>query len=309
MSSYSQKVKTEAMGVQGLSKLEMLGEIKAAISGKNGESERGIEIKFENITLASRFYGILQELTKLRIAIKYSISKKFGEHKVYTVTIFNQKGYSEFVASLRNITNSVAIANEEILKGVIRGYFLYFGYVKSPEKEYAMDFFIDSEGASEEFLGLLQALDKKAFNTVKKNKNLVYLRNSEDIMDILVSVGAIKEFYRYEETTMMKDLKNKTIREMNWEVANETKTLNSANRQIKMIEHIEEVCGLSSLTPVVKEIAEIRLQYSESSLQEIADLIGISKSGVKNRFRRLEEIYNKLILEEGQKNESNEDNL
>lgn len=309
MSSYSQKVKKEAMSIQGLSNLEMLGEIKAAIAGKDGCGEKGIEVRFENITLASRFYGILQELTKLRIAIKYSISKKFGEHKVYTVSIFPQKGYNDFVNSLRGITNSVAIANEEILKGVIRGYFLYFGYVKSPEKEYAMDFFIDSREASEEFQTLLSALDKKATSTLKKNKNLVYLRNSEDIMDIFVFVGAVQEFYRYEETTMIKDLKNKTIREMNWEVANETKTLNSANRQIKMIEYIEEVCGLSSLTPVVKEIAEIRLQHSESSLQEIADLIGISKSGVKNRFRRLEEAYNKLKSEEGQEEKSNETDL
>ncbi|MGL5578559.1 MAG: helix-turn-helix domain-containing protein, partial [Fusobacteriaceae bacterium] len=67
--------------------------------------------------------------------------------------------------------------------------------------------------------------------------------------------------------------------------------------------------GLSSLTPVIKEIAEIRLRYSESSLQEIADMIGISKSGVKNRFRRLEEIYNKIKAEEGQEKESNEGNL
>ena len=97
----------------------------------------------------------------------------------------------------------------------------------------------------------------------------------------------------------MKDLKNKTIREMNWEVANETKTLNSANRQLKMIEYIEEEYGLGNLSPVLKEIAELRLKYTESSFQEIADLIGISKSGVKNRFRRLEDFYNEISQDEG----------
>ena len=30
------------------------------------------------------------------------------------------------------------------------------------------------------------------------------------------------------------------------------------------------------------------------SLQELADLIGVSKSGIRNRFRRLEDIYNNL---------------
>ncbi|MGL4402230.1 MAG: DNA-binding protein WhiA [Fusobacteriaceae bacterium] len=309
MSSYSQKVKKEVMGIQGLSKLQIMGEIKAAIMGKGALNINCIDLKFENIALASRFYGLLQEVTKLRIGIKYSISKKFGEHKVYTVSIYPQKGYNEFIDSLRKITNSVTVANEEVFTGIIRGFFLYFGYIKSPEKEYALDFFIDSEIGAGDFLSLLLAIEKKASHTAKKNKNLVYLRNSEDIMDILVTVGALQEFFKYEETTMMKDLKNKTIREMNWEVANETKTLNSANRQLKMIEYIDNVCGLSSLTPVIKEIAEIRLRYSESSLQEIADMIGISKSGVKNRFRRLEEIYNKIKAEEGQEKESNEGNL
>lgn len=308
MSSYSQKVKNEVMGIQGLSNLQIMGEIKAVIIGKFSNTKY-IEIKFESIALASRFYGLLQEATNLKIGIKYSISKKFGEHKVYTVTIPQQKGYTEFIDSMKNFTNSVAIANEDVYKGIIRGFFLYFGYIKSPEKEYALDFFIDSQNGAESFLDLLVAIEKKASLTVKKNKNLVYLRNSEDIMDIMVTVGALQEFFRYEETTMMKDLKNKTIREMNWEVANETKTLDSANRQIKMIEYIEEVSGLSSLTPVVKEIAEIRLRYQESSLQEIAEMIGISKSGVKNRFRRLEDIYNKMKVEEGEEKKGNEGNI
>ena len=297
--SYSQKVKREVMAITGLSQLEMLGEVRTAITSKDGIKENKIEIKFDNISMASRFYGLLQEITKLKIVIKYSISKNFGEHKIYNVSIPNQKGYKEFLQKLLGVTNSLILSNEHFLKGCVRGYFLYSGYVKSPEKEYAMDFFIDSSDGAQELYDLLLALDKKVFKTIKKNKNLVYLRNSEDIMDILVTVGSMQEFFKFEETTMMKDLKNKTIREMNWEVANETKTLNSANRQLKMIEYIEEEYGLGNLSPVLKEIAELRLKYTESSFQEIADLIGISKSGVKNRFRRLEDFYNEISQDEG----------
>lgn len=297
--SYSQMVKKEVMNKVGLSHFEILGEIKTAISSKNGIKNSKIEVKFDNITIASRFYGLLQEITTLKIVIKYSISKNFGEHKVYNVSIPNQRGFKEFVEKLNSITTGMLLGNEELLKGGMRGYFLYSGYVKSPEKEYAMDFFIDSEEGAMELYEILLALDKKVFKTIKKNKNLIYLRNAEDIMDILVTMGSMHEFFKFEETTMMKDLKNKTIREMNWEVANETKTLNSANKQIKIIEYIDEVYGIESLTPVLKEIAEIRLKYTESSFQEIADIIGISKSGVKNRFRRLEDFYNELRNEDG----------
>lgn len=119
-------------------------------------------------------------------------------------------------------------------------------------------------------------------------------------MDILVINGSIKEFYKYEETTMMKDLKNKTIREMNWEVANETKTLNTGIKQIKQINYIGAKIGINNLTPVLEEVAFLRLQNPESSLQELAEMIGISKSGIRNRFRRIEEIYNQLLEENGE---------
>ena len=117
-------------------------------------------------------------------------------------------------------------------------------------------------------------------------------------MDIMVVIGSIQAFFNYEEMTMIKDLKNKTIREMNWEVANETKTLNTGNNQIKMINYIENSIGLNNMSSVLEEVAIIRLDNPESSLQEIAEIIGISKSGVRNRFRRIEEIYNKLLEEE-----------
>ncbi|WP_297937357.1 DNA-binding protein WhiA [uncultured Campylobacter sp.] len=101
-----------------------------------------------------------------------------------------------------------------------------------------------------------------------------------------------------ETENLVKNLKNKTIREMNWEVANETKTLNTGNYQIKMIKYIGEKIGLNSLSPVLEEAAFLRLNNPEDSLQSLADMINISKSGIRNRFRRIEEIYNSLLEEE-----------
>ncbi len=116
-------------------------------------------------------------------------------------------------------------------------------------------------------------------------------------MDILVLIGAVKSFFAYEEVTMVKDLKNKTIREINWEIANETKTLNTAQKQMRMIETIRDNGGLIQLSDVLKEMAQTRLDNPESSLTELANIIGLSKSGVRNRFRRIEEIYNEIIEE------------
>ncbi len=137
-------------------------------------------------------------------------------------------------------------------------------------------------------------MGKKVFQTDKKNKNLVYLRNSEDILDIVFMIGGVSSFFEFEEVTVNKEIRNKINRNINWEIANETKKISTSEKQIKIIEAIDKKMGLSELSNVLREAAELRIKNEEMSLQELADLIGVSKSGIRNRFRRLEDIYNNL---------------
>lgn len=296
--SYTYNVKQEILANEMVTKIEKIAELSAILLSKNAFLENRIELRLENISLAKRVYKFIKETTELKLEIKYSISKRLGEHNVYIIIIPRQKGYKDFIDKMHNFNSDIISMSEEILKGFIRGIFLSCGYIKDPQKEYALDFFMDNDEAADKFFKILQNMGKKVFKTMKRNKPLVYLRNSEDIMDIMVLIGSIQSFFKYEETTMIKDLKNKTIREMNWEVANETKTLNTGNNQIKMIKYIDKTIGLNSMSSVLEEIAHVRLDNPESTLQEIAEIVGISKSGVRNRFRRIEEIYNNLIKKE-----------
>ena len=87
---------------------------------------------------------------------------------------------------------------------------------------------------------------------------------------------------------------------MNWEIENETKKLSAAEKQIMIINKIDEEIGLGELSEVLRETAVNRLKNEEMSLQELANLMSISKSGIKNRFRRLEEIYKNLSENRGE---------
>ena len=295
--SYSSNVKQEITQKIPVTNLECLAEISSIFENKANLVKEGIEIKMENSILAKRLYSLIKATSSLQFGIKYSITKKFTEHRIYVITLYKQKGLKEFLESFKFSFLDI-IQNDEIFKGYLRGFFLSCGYIKDPKKEYSLDFFVDNKELADKIDNILLSKKKKIFKTIKKNKILVYLRNSEDIMDILVSMNALKYFFEYEEITIIKNLKNKTIREMNWEVANETKTLNTGNYQIKMIKYIDEKLGLNTLTDVLKEAAMLRLNNPEDSLQSLADMINISKSGIRNRFRRIEEIYNNLLEEE-----------
>lgn len=295
--SYSSNVKQEITQKIPVTNLECLAEISSIFENKANLVKEGIEIKMENSILAKRLYSLIKATSSLQFGIKYSITKKFTEHRIYVITLYKQKGLKEFLESFKFSFLDI-IQNDEIFRGYLRGFFLSCGYIKDPKKEYSLDFFVDNKELADKIYNILLSKKKKIFKTIKKNKILVYLRNSEDIMDILVSINALKYFFEYEEITIIKNLKNKTIREMNWEVANETKTLNTGNYQIKMIKYIDEKLGLNTLTDVLKEAAMLRLNNPEDSLQSLADMINISKSGIRNRFRRIEEIYNNLLEEE-----------
>ena len=295
--SYSSNVKQEITQKIPVTNLECLAEISSIFENKANLVKEGIEIKMENSILAKRLYSLIKATSSLQFGIKYSITKKFTEHRIYVITLYKQKGLKEFLESFKFSFLDI-IQNDEIFRGYLRGFFLSCGYIKDPKKEYSLDFFVDNKELADKIYNILLSKKKKIFKTIKKNKILVYLRNSEDIMDILVSMNALKYFFEYEEITIIKNLKNKTIREMNWEVANETKTLNTGNYQIKMIKYIDEKLGLNTLTDVLKEAAMLRLNNPEDSLQSLADMINISKSGIRNRFRRIEQIYNNLLEEE-----------
>ncbi|MDR1835579.1 MAG: DNA-binding protein WhiA [Fusobacteriaceae bacterium] len=291
--SYTTRVKKELFGLRNVPADEKKAELLGILACKNAFSEERILLQVENLDVARRVWLTLRELTPLKIGIKYSVSRKLGTHKIFAVQVQRQKGYEAFLTELSDLRNLVK-TEEAIRNAFIRGAFLACGYIKDPRREHALDFFIDSEALAWELFALLERIGKKSFLTKKRGKYLLYLRNSEDIKDLLILTGALEEYFSYENVTILKELKNKTVREMNYEVANETKALNTGKKQVEMIRYIREKSGLNNLSGALSDVAFVRLQNPERSLQEIADIIGISKSGVRNRFKRIEEIYQDL---------------
>lgn len=304
--SYSAVLKREIFNKEISNKEEKYAELFGIFSAKKSFKKKGIHFSTENVSLAKRVYSNLRDVTKMDIQIKYQVDKKLGTHKIYEVislvTKNSEKEYKHLLNKMLSLKNFFEKKTEEQLSGIIRGFFLSCGYVKSPEKGYALDFFVDTEDSATYLYYLFKNMKKRVFQTDKKNKSLVYLRNSEDILDIIFLIGGVTSFFEFEEVVVNKEIRNRINRNINWEIANETKKLSASEKQIKMINFIEEKLGLENLTDVLKETAYLRLENGDLSLQELADLMEISKSGIKNRFRRLETVYKSLVEESQSEN-------
>ena len=72
------------------------------------------------------------------------------------------------------------------------------------------------------------------------------------------------------------------------------KSVLASVRQIRAIEKIERLQGLSELDVALRETALARLNDKEASLKELADQLNLSKSCLNHRLRRLVKIADGL---------------
>ena len=101
---------------------------------------------------------------------------------------------------------------------------------------------------------------------------------------------------------MMKEMRNNVNRTTNCITANISKTLSAVSRQKKAIEIIEKSGGLELLPPSLYEVAVLRKQNEDASLNELRELLSepLSRSGLNHRLEKIIEISEKIEQEKAE---------
>jgi conserved hypothetical protein len=181
-------------------------------------------------------------------------------------------------------------------KAYLRGVFLGAGTISDPEKAYHLEIVCNSEILSNDVKKLVNSFGLRSKSVMRKNSHVVYLKEAEQIIDFLNIMGAHGQLLDFENVRIVKEMRNKTNRINNCDSANLDKTINASVRQVENIKLIEETRGLGSLPDKLREAALLRLENPESSLTELAEMMDppIGKSGINHRFKKLEEIAEKI---------------
>ncbi|NLB20548.1 MAG: DNA-binding protein WhiA, partial [Clostridium sp.] len=188
------------------------------------------------------------------------------------------------------------IHDDGLKKAFIKGAFLGSGSVSNPEKAYHLEFVVNSLELAEELRDLINTFGLTAKVIARKNTFIVYLKEGEQIVDILSIIGAFNSLFEFENVRIVKDMRNNVNRLVNCETANLSKTVNAAVRQVESIRLIERELGLQRLPKPLREMAEIRLEYPDESLKELGEILEpkVGKSGVNHRLRKIEKIADEL---------------
>ena len=151
----------------------------------------------------------------------------------------------------------------------VRGAFLACGQMSDPAKSYRVDFPVKNEALAQELRDIL-ARHSVAANISTRGKGfVVYIKRSEMIINLLALIGASARSLELIETTIIKEVNNKTNRVFNCDGANINKTIEASMKQRKAIEYLIKREMLSSLPEELIAAARLRLKYPEASLKEL----------------------------------------
>ena len=196
--------------------------------------------------------------------------------------------------NVRTINSEIIVTNS--IGGFTAGIFLACGSVNDPSKEYHLEFSVPGEVLSEELIVLLGDIGVNAKTTIRRGQYIVYIKDSESIEDTLTFMGAQNCTLEIMNVKIYKDVRNKANRIANCDTANIDKVIKASMRQIEDIKLIDKVDGLDSLSAELREVAVMRLDNVDMSLQEIGDNLSvpISRSGVNHRFKKIAVIAEKI---------------
>ena len=194
------------------------------------------------------------------------------------------------------IANSL-LKNERAEIAYIKGAFLGGGSCTLPTGKtvgYHLEIVFSDKKTALDFCLLLERYELIAKWIERKENFVVYIKSKELISDFLSLVGAESCLKKFNAFVEKRDEANRDNRAKNCFAGNADKTAIAAVKQVVAIGKIEKETGLASLSEDLYALAKARLKHPHKSLKELSEMLGVSKSCLNHRMRKLMEIAEEL---------------
>ena len=288
--------------------IRMSGTIQLA-----GFQKVNIKIATENAAVARTIFKLLKKSFGIHTELMVKKNKLLKKNNHYMMTINSDAGANDILKTLKilqlsdeqfTIEHGVPwelVESRCCKRAYLRGAFLGAGSVSDPEKAYHLEFVTASEEHSEGLKNLINEFELGAKIIQRKQSYVVYLKEGDQIVDLLNIMGAYSALLNLENIRIYKQVRNNVNRIVNCETANLSKIVNASLRQIENIEYIQKTEGFRILPEGLREIAELRLHYQDASLKELGNMLTppVGKSGVNHRLRKIDKIAEKLKHKKG----------
>ena len=297
--SFSQDIKNEIAGRKVTRPCCARAASYAAACFGRYFDQRGVVVQTELQPVAvfiKRMYhisGIEGEITERERGggTLYEFAVTEPEQVEHMLRLFEHTGEE---ASLR--INPKNLACPSCISCFIATAFLCSGTATDPSKEYTLEFTTSRFNLAKDFESLLGEHEFAPHRTQRKGINVVYVKASERVEDLLTFMGATSAAFDLMNNKIYKDLRNKANRLTNCETANMDKTAVANAQSARAIRYLQE-CGALALMPEeLQQAARLRMENPVLSLAKMAQISDppVSKSGLAHRLKKLETVAKQM---------------
>jgi DNA-binding protein WhiA len=310
--TFSQKVKAEIIKNEKTSdscclKSYLAAIIRGAGSLTLGNEGLGIEISTTNIDLVKFSAHCIKKIKGVDCDIYAEGAKaKKNYHLRYNdinllkeLSIIGEDadGSLSILSSLDNITKGKDCCKKCFVKGM----FLACGSITIPKTDsntqsagYHMEFQLYDSITAKDFAALLNKVGFDFKVTERSESSTIYIKDKNAISDMIAFMGANSSRLEIENLMIMRDIRNNANRQSNCVNANIDRFLDAAQRQIEAITKLIESGKLNTLDEKLRQAADMRMEHNDMTMDELAALMGITKSGVSHRMRKLIELAEEM---------------
>jgi hypothetical protein len=298
--SFTSEIKSEVSKLKH-ERVETIAELSVILKNSANISNT-IKITTENASVARYVFSAIKDL--YGISSKISVRNGYNYTKNYIYILEVTKHINEILKDLSldtNIPKSYIIDDDLSKRAYLRGLFISCGSINDPKKSrYHLEFFVSNEEYAYFIRDLLNEYELNSKVLKRDNKYMIYVKEAEKIGDFLRMMNAINALFYFEDIRIYRDHKNMTNRLNNCEQANVDKIIETAHKQVKDIEVIQEAGGLDLLSDKEQIAATYRLKYPEASLVELSEIISVetdmplTKSGLYHRFNKIKDLANRI---------------
>jgi DNA-binding protein WhiA len=291
---------TEAPCCQ-LSELEAIFQLNGLLKHVDGRAI--LDAETENVATARRIYTQLREQFDVHPEVLVRKKMRLKKNNVYAVrvsvnteSVLTQLGF-DVKAPNPLLTVTLRKRRTCCNRAFLRGAFLAAGSVNDPgSTSYHLEISTSTTAQANHLRDQMNQYGLHAKVIGRKKGYVVYLKEGEKIVEFLSIIGAHQALLKFEDVRIIKGMRNQVNRLVNCETANMNKTIDAAVRQLEVIQYIDDRIGVQNLPPHLREVAELRMQFPEITLQELCARLGntVSKSGLNHRFRKLEDMADKM---------------
>ncbi|MDO4509113.1 MAG: DNA-binding protein WhiA [Lachnospiraceae bacterium] len=257
---------------------------------KNKENSY-IFFNFENVLVANKCFTLMKKAFTIYSGCDF-VNQIAYDEKSLTISV-NDK---ELCDKIQDALESFSVTERTCCRrAYLRGAYLCGGSTTDPGKSYHLEIVCKNKKSADKIIELFETFDVDAKLVERGRYYIVYIKDSNKIVLALNVFEAPVALMEYENTIIMKEMRNSINRQNNCDVANLNKTVSAAQSVISDIKQLMGTAEYENLPDNIKEVAMLRVEYPDASLKELGEMLTppLGKSGVNHRLRKLSEMARK----------------